>query len=82
MTADQVLQFIINWDGKEEITTPPLKHVAEVYKNYMGYSIIIGAVHMPDIDFVEDEVDDYNKDTLGVMKAIIGTEFDDDEIKC
>lgn len=91
MTADQVLQFIINWDGEEEITNPTLKHVAEVYKSYMdGGSIFDGVISSDISEFstiqvtLNDEGDmllDAEVDTSGIMKAVIDTEFDDDEIK-
>ena len=75
MKVETVLELIINWDGKQEITNPTLKHIAEVYKSYMD-----GSNLWFDFDpVIYDNVDEV--DTSGVMKAAIDTEYDDDEIK-
>ena len=67
MTVEAALELIMEWDGKTEITNPTLKHIAQVYKNYMSGESIFDS-----IQWEEDEEYDWTigKDT-GLYKDFI-----------
>ncbi len=63
MKVETALELIINWDGKQELTNPTLKHIAGVYKSYMDGKSIFDEVDTSgvmkaamDTEYDDDEI--------------------------